>query len=280
MQISLENVFVERAENESYEKKKPAIVLCDRGLYDGSAFVAPELWSQIVDEQQLGGLNFIEKRYDAIVHMVTAAEGAEKFYDYSNEARYETAEEARASDKKLRQAYLGHHRYMIVGNTGDFEDKMSTAINYISSQVGLPTDVQIFKKYLVCPNTLDVSENHKNLKFPEDIHTETIIIKETYLKRQKNDDENSSVCVRSRQRNGLTIFNYEKRLTRDGQRIQEMRTISAQEYLQLKQDMDKDSMPLVKTRTLFGYNTLHFQLETYTNIPGSPTLLKVETNND
>ena len=102
MQMNLENAFFELAENESYEKKKHAIVLCDRGLYDGSAFVVPELWSQIFNEQGLGGLNFIEKRYDAIVHMVTAAEGAEKFYNYSNKARYETLEQARARDHKLR----------------------------------------------------------------------------------------------------------------------------------------------------------------------------------
>jgi hypothetical protein len=48
--------------------------------------------------------------------MITAAEGAEKFYDFSNEARYENIEEARARDKRLREAYLGHHRYFVIGN--------------------------------------------------------------------------------------------------------------------------------------------------------------------
>ena len=34
--------------------------------------------------------------YEAVIHMVTAADGAEKFYDgATNEARYETIEEAR-----------------------------------------------------------------------------------------------------------------------------------------------------------------------------------------
>jgi hypothetical protein len=49
--------------------------------------------------------------------MVTAAEGAEEFYDYGNEARYENVEQARARDKRLRDAYLGHHRYFIVDNS-------------------------------------------------------------------------------------------------------------------------------------------------------------------
>ena len=48
-----------------------------------------------MDEQGWAGLNFIEKRYDAIVHMVTAAEGAEEYYNFSNEARYESPEGAR-----------------------------------------------------------------------------------------------------------------------------------------------------------------------------------------
>ena len=165
----------------------------------------------------LGGLNFIEKRYDAIVHMVTAAEGAENFYDYSNEARYETAKEARISDRKLREAYLGHHRYAIINNTDvDFEQKISNAINFISNQIGLPTDSSVFKKYLICPNGLDVTNNHKHLKFPEDVHSETITITETYLNQPATSEEDSSICVRSRQRNGLTFFHYEKRLTRGG----------------------------------------------------------------
>lgn len=44
-----------------------------------------------MDEQGFAGTSLIEKRYDAVVHMVTAAEGAEEFYNFSNEARFENA---------------------------------------------------------------------------------------------------------------------------------------------------------------------------------------------
>ena len=64
----------------------------------------------------------------------------------------------------------------------------------------------------------------------------------------------------------------------NGERIQEMRNISAREYLEQIKDRDLNSVPLVKTRTIFGYNLFHFQLETYTNLPGSPTILKVDTD--
>jgi len=101
-QMALEDIFTEVAVNETLETNKPAVVLCDRGLFDGSAYVSPELWSQIMDEQGWAGLSFIEKRYDAIVHMVTAAEGAEEFYNFSNESRYENVEQARSRDLALR----------------------------------------------------------------------------------------------------------------------------------------------------------------------------------
>jgi hypothetical protein len=37
-----------------------------------------------------------DRRYEAVIHMMTAAEGAEEFYTgENNEARYESLEEAR-----------------------------------------------------------------------------------------------------------------------------------------------------------------------------------------
>jgi hypothetical protein len=48
-------------------------------------------------------------RYDGVLHMVTAADGAENFYaSLSNEARYESLEEAVTKDKLLREVYMSH----------------------------------------------------------------------------------------------------------------------------------------------------------------------------
>jgi predicted ATPase len=43
-QIHLEDIFTEIANNESKELGKPAVVLCDRGVLDGSAYVSEEVW--------------------------------------------------------------------------------------------------------------------------------------------------------------------------------------------------------------------------------------------
>jgi len=46
MQINLEDNFTELARNEGL----PSVILCDRGLMDGSAYVSEEMWQAIMDE--------------------------------------------------------------------------------------------------------------------------------------------------------------------------------------------------------------------------------------
>jgi hypothetical protein len=46
----------------------------------------------LLDELGVTTSQLRDQRYDAVVHLVTAADGAENFYDSAtNEARYETA---------------------------------------------------------------------------------------------------------------------------------------------------------------------------------------------
>ncbi len=51
------------------------------------------------------GVNVVElrdTRYDAVIHMMTAANGAEEFYaSINNEARYESKEEAIEKDDRI-----------------------------------------------------------------------------------------------------------------------------------------------------------------------------------
>ena len=68
-----------------------------------------------------------EERYDAILHMVTAANGAEQHYN-SHEGRFESTVEARQRDELLKLAYRGHPNQIIIDNKCDsFDDKVSKA---------------------------------------------------------------------------------------------------------------------------------------------------------
>ena len=59
---------------------------------------------------------------------------------------------ARIVDEKLREAYIGHHRYFVIDNEGvDFHSKINKTLDVVRNIVGLPSDAMNFKKFLVEP---------------------------------------------------------------------------------------------------------------------------------
>jgi hypothetical protein len=86
---------------------------------DGSAYVSKSQWQALMDDMGVSTVQIRDNRYDAVIHMVTAADGAESFYVTQNqgEARYESVEEAKLKDEQLRQAYMGHQKWILIKNT-------------------------------------------------------------------------------------------------------------------------------------------------------------------
>jgi hypothetical protein len=124
----MEDTFYELAK----EEDKPCVIICDRGVMDGRGFSDPKVWNALMEES---GLNTVQmlNRYDAVLHLVTAAEGAEEFFDYNNEARYTSPEESRVADKALLKAWNGHSQHFIIDNMrpGGFDAKMKWSIDCI-----------------------------------------------------------------------------------------------------------------------------------------------------
>jgi hypothetical protein len=130
---------------------KPAVLLCDRGLMDGSAYMKAEDWDAFLKERDISSAELREGRYNAIFHLVTAAEGAERFYSLENNAaRTETAEEARALDAQTRNAWIGHPKLFVIDNSTDFEGKLRKLVSTTAQLVGLPsTSKGVTVKYLL-----------------------------------------------------------------------------------------------------------------------------------
>jgi len=126
MQIGLEDGF----ERVLRARGRPSVLLCDRGLMDGSAYMSSESWGRLLDKRDVVCVSELrEGRYNAVFHLVTAAEGAEQFYTLENNAvRTETPDEARRVDHMTRNAWLGHPNLVIFDNSTDFERKMQRVV--------------------------------------------------------------------------------------------------------------------------------------------------------
>lgn len=130
LQREKEKYFIWGAEHLKAADK--ILLVCDRGAMDNKAYTVGDEFSNILrlvcttEEELLS-------RYDAVFHLVTAANGAEAFYTLSNNtARYETIEEARALDDRLIAAWEKHPNRFIIDNSTDFETKINMLIEKIT----------------------------------------------------------------------------------------------------------------------------------------------------
>ncbi|KAK7194236.1 AAA domain containing protein [Novymonas esmeraldas] len=129
-QLSLEDQFYALATASGV----PTIVVSDRGTMDGRAFCTEAQFHEIL--RGVGStVDVLRDRYDAVIHMVTAANGAEEFYNLDNPARYEDLAGARASDLRLQEMYVGHPMFRLLDNTGTFEEKIERGLQVVCQVV-------------------------------------------------------------------------------------------------------------------------------------------------
>ena len=120
---------------------RPSVLLCDRGCMDGAAYVSREVWAEILRENDWTAEQVCNSRYDAVIHLMTAAEGAESFYTIANNAvRSETPQRARELDLRVRDAWSAHPYFRIIDNSTDFAGKIDRAISEVASILGIPTN--------------------------------------------------------------------------------------------------------------------------------------------
>ena len=122
LQMFKEEIFLSAAQGMGDER---ILLVCDRGLLDNRAYMTEEEFFAALAARG-DTLDGYLRRYDAVFHLVTAAEGAERFYTTENNtARTETPAEARAVDQRLLFAWKEHPRRFVFDNKGDFADKMA-----------------------------------------------------------------------------------------------------------------------------------------------------------
>ena len=103
--LSIENTFVNLAKLDSVKGQK-AVVLCDRGTMDPSAYMPRDGWLKMLTELNLEEAALRDHRYDVVVHLVSAAKGAEQFYSLdTNAVRSEGLTHAAQLDDSIMNAW-------------------------------------------------------------------------------------------------------------------------------------------------------------------------------
>ncbi|KAJ3220436.1 hypothetical protein HK099_004359 [Clydaea vesicula] len=257
--LSMENTYMNLARLSAQNGRK-TIVICDRGVMDPSAYIPRDEWLQSLRELNLNESDLRDNRYDAVVHLVTAAKGASQFYSLdNNDTRTEGLELAIELDDKVKNAWNGHAAFTVIDNESvkNFNQKCDKVVQAVINRLGLigeETKKTIFKrKFLVKNFNWD-----DKFKVPcREFHVEHV-----YLAQLSQD----GAQVRIRKRQEFNSKGSHSNLTMrhpriDGQRVETRRNLLPREYDYLKANMDPTRYPIQKKRRCFLFNENYYQLD-------------------
>ena len=243
IQLAFEDDFTRMAQTIN----GPVVIICDRGALDISAYLPTEMWEKItglcnVTTQQL------RDRYDAVLHLVSAADGAEQYYNTtSNEVRTEGIEKARLLDRKVIQAWTGHPHLRVINNHEDFNNKLHRVLKEISSVLGIPQPIVEERKYVV----------ELVGEIPHCIESE---ITQTYLVAEPG----CEVRLRRRAWQGKNVYVHTtKKNLANGEELVTERQIRSNLYQSLLQQADPYRQEIQKTRKSFIWKGQYFELDNF-----------------
>lgn len=249
---------------------KPSVLLCDRGIMDGLAYMEQARFEGILKSKGKEICDVREGRYNAIFHMVSAAEGAEPFYSLENNgARSESVEQAREVDRKIQRCWAGHPYLVVLDNSTDFEGKLQRLVEGMAKLVGLPTNLTRHSaKFLLSAKpdldkfTVDyhVFEVEKVYLLSQDLPqtTEsgsTVMADEyTFIRRRSNISKDGTLLSGSAY--GFTVV----QKTADGQIIEKKRIITSREFSSAMKQRDLSRHIVKQRRIAFLYNHQSFNI--------------------
>lgn len=159
MQIAMENRMLTLALNAIGDKEKPRkiVLICDRGLIDGEAYIDEDGWKQVMKNCNVAPQEINELRYDLVIHTATVFDGAENFAENLENFDMENVKSLMMEvDESLRKIYSSHPQYYYVNNQMDnlpegvssFEYKMRRVDSIILKYLGFPVSLDsLVKKY-------------------------------------------------------------------------------------------------------------------------------------
>jgi len=266
LMFQLEDSFINQAEGE----KGNCLIICDRGAMDVSAYMDRSDWEKLLEEEGLNEVDIRDNRYNQVIHLVSAARGADEFYTKSNnKTRSEGIAEAAARDKMVEDAWVGHPYFHLVDNSTDFESKMRRLTQTVTTNLGISGAEDWLRK------------DSRKLKFLVGGEFEEDQITK-FMDFQVHHDYLPCVSggaqarIRRRGKGGRWMYTHTVRRKEGGEIVETRSNVTRQIYDQLLSQADRNcNVSIVKTRKCFVYNTQYYHLDIYQE--PHPGLMLLET---
>ena len=233
--------------------EKDVLVIYDRALMDDKAYISDEEFAATLAGFDGRTEKTVLAGYDAVLHLVTCAKGAEFAYDLGNEARTESIEYAREMDDRTLRAWSGHPNLRIIDNAINFEDKINRAIREIYRIVGQPEPMVRKRKYLISmPDMENLAERYAAV--PIDMVQTYLCMTNPCIERR----------VRRQKHGGDYMYFYtEKHIRPDGTKWDTEKPITEKDYNRYLLEADPELQSVDKTKYRFVYDSCRFEIDVY-----------------
>lgn len=247
-ELKEEREIISKAEKMPQNK---VVILFDRGLLDNRAFVTQADFDRY---STLNGVNeeLIRNSYDAVFHLVTAANGAEEYYNFDNEARTETPQKAREIDIETIAVWTGTPHLRIIDNTTSFDKKLERLRNEVFAFLGIPQPLEIERKFLIEYPDIELLNKIKTCR--------KIPITQAYI--SSSEKSNFRIRKRGEGNNAVYIKTVKKKIS-DIKRIEIEKYISEEEYNFYLSNSENIIGIISKDRYCIVDNSTYYELDVY-----------------
>lgn len=262
LQLDLRKRFLTLAQTFS----EPVVLIYDRGPMDGMAYMPEKYFWAMLKEEKLY-LDEVRDSFEAVIHLVTAANGAEEYYTTANnQARRESPAEAWELDIKTQNAWTGHPHLKVIDNSTGFDLKIKRLTSAVARVLGIPVPLEIERKYLLKEFNLQ--------KVRDRVQVVEANIRQSYI--QHPTDGRARIRER-RATDGSAIYYYTVKTSSNSSlvRYERERRISATEYVNLEQLIEPGTRTIEKIRYCFVWNSQYFELDVF-QTPKDLVYLEVE----
>ncbi|OHA07430.1 MAG: hypothetical protein A2934_05575 [Candidatus Sungbacteria bacterium RIFCSPLOWO2_01_FULL_47_10] len=233
-------------------KNPKKVLLCDRGLMDGKAYMAPDDFATLLKKMGLNEVMLRDAPYVSVIHLVTAAIGAAEFYTTANNTeRKESPEEAITLDTRTLEAWVGCPHLRAIDNSTDFEGKMQRLLVSVCRVLGIPAPMEIERSFIIY--------------LPEFSHlpvfSNVVEIEQTYLKPV---DEFRRRMRRRSQNGHYTFTETKKKKIKAGTMYEVERNITPEEYSgYMAGERDHSRDIIRKIRHCFAWSNQYFEADVF-----------------
>ena len=229
------------------------LIIYDRALMDDKAYITDEEFARVLARFDGRTEASVLAGYDAVLHLVTCAKGAEFAYNLGNAARTESLEFAREMDDRTLRAWSGHRNLRIIDNSADFEEKMNRAVREIYRVLGEPEPMIGKRKFLIAMPDLEALVRDHNAIALDMMQTYLVVTTpgvERRIRQQKNGDD-------------YLYFYTEKHTREDGAKWVTEKPISENTYVRYLMESDSALHSVRKVKYRFFHGECRFEIDVY-----------------